>query len=62
MNTSPWLEIIVITLSLALVITLIARFIYKVKHHIPTGECSSCATKNSLLKYYSKTYNKNLKK
>ena len=58
MNTSPWLEIIVVILVLAFFGALIGNYIYKKKHHIPTGECSSCKS-SRFLKEYRKAYPKN---
>lgn len=54
-----WIEIIVIIALLGFFGSMIGVYIYKKKHHIPTGECSSCATrKNALLKAYYKKYKK----
>ena len=59
MNTSPWLEIIVIFAVLAFFSTLIIGHFYKKKHNIPTGECDCCKG-NKLVKQYRKHYpNKN---
>lgn len=49
----------VILLVLAFLGFLIGRYIYKRKHHLPTGECACCASKhNKLVKAYHKKYNK----
>ena len=57
MNTSPWLEIIVAIVLAIFFGGLIASYIYKKKHHIPTGDCA-CCHKKSLLKEYRKMYPK----
>jgi len=58
MSTSPWLEIIVIFAVVVFFGSLIGNYIYKKKHHIPTGECSSCKTKANFYKEYRKIYPK----
>ena len=57
MNTSPWLEIIVAIVLVLFFGSLIGSYIYKKKHHIPNGECSSCHSKN-LVEEYRKMYPK----
>ena len=57
MNTSPWLEIIVSIALIAFFGVLIGRYIYKKIHHLPTGECAECKSRN-LLKEYRKMYPK----
>ena len=57
MNTSPWLEIIVIIAVVAFVGTLLGIYIYRRKHNIPTGDCSACKSRN-LVKEYRKLYPK----
>lgn len=57
MNTSPWLEIIVIVAVLIFLGALIGNYIYRRKHHLPTGECASCRSAN-LVKNYHKVYPK----
>ena len=59
LTNTLWLEILVITLTIAFFLTLIGVYIYKKIHHIPTGECSTCAKKKqALLKAYRKQYGK----
>ena len=59
MENTLWLEILVITITIAFFLSLIGVYIYKKIHHIPTGECSSCiAKKKNLLKAYYKKYPK----
>ena len=59
MENTLWLEILVICLTILFFLTLIGVYAYKKIHHIPTGECSHCATKKkALLKSYYKTYGK----
>lgn len=57
MNTSPWLEIIVAIVLIAFFGWLIGSYIYKKKHHLPTGECAYCKSRN-LIKEYRKIYPK----
>ena len=57
MNTSPWLEIIVAIVLLAFFGWLIGSYIYKKKHHIPTGDCAACKSRN-IIKEYRKIYQK----
>ena len=57
MNTSPWLEIIVAIVLLAFFGWLIGSYIYKKKHHIPTGDCAACKSRN-IIKEYRKIYPK----
>ena len=59
MENTLWLEILVIIITIAFFLSLIGVYIYKKIHHIPTGECSFCATKKkNLLKAYYKKYPK----
>ncbi len=58
MNTSPWLEIIVIIVVAIFFSALIGNYIYRKKHHLPTGECSSCKPKTNFYKEYRKIYPK----
>lgn len=59
MSKFLWLEILVIVGIVAFFGTLIGVYVYKKVHHIPTGECSYCATKKKkLIKDYYKTYKK----
>lgn len=37
------IEIIVILIAVGVVLGVIARFVYKRVHHLPTGECSCCS-------------------
>ena len=57
MNTSPWLEIIVIIAVLAFFGALIGNYVYRKKHHLPTGDCAACKPA-SLVKQYRKAYPK----
>ena len=57
MNTSPWLEIIVAIVLIAFFGWLISSYIYKKKHHIPTGDCAACKSRN-IIKEYRKIYPK----
>ena len=62
MFTNPetlWIEILVIVAVVLFLGFVIARYIYKKIHHLPTGECE-CCHKNSkqLLKEYHKEYKK----
>ena len=57
MNTSPWLEIIVITAVIIFFGVLIGNYIYRKKHNLPTGDCA-CCRKTSLVKNYHKVYKK----
>jgi predicted nucleic acid-binding protein len=57
MNTSPWLEILVILAVAIFFAALIGNHIYRKKHHLPTGECAACHSRN-LLKEYRKVYPK----
>ena len=51
-----------IFLSLALIIYLLGSYIYKRKHHLPTGDCSYChKKKGQILKDYRKFYHQNNK-
>ena len=53
------LTIVVISLIVAFFGFLIGRYIYKKAHHLPTGECASCASKkNNWVKQYHKKYHK----
>ena len=52
-----WIEIIVLTLVIAFVATMIGIYVYKKRHHIPTGECACCQSKGKkLVKDYHKCY------
>lgn len=54
-----WIEILVIVLVVAFLVFVIARYIYKKVHHLPTGECECChSKKNKLVKDYHKQYSK----
>ncbi|HBF67728.1 MAG TPA: hypothetical protein DDW20_00180 [Firmicutes bacterium] len=54
-----WIEILVLVLIVGFFGTMIGIYVYKKIHHIPTGECSTCAgKKNALLKAYYKKYKK----
>ena len=57
MNTSPWLEIIVISISIIFILSLILTYIYRKRHHLPVGDCAYCKKKD-LLKEYRKMYPK----
>ena len=57
MNTSPWLEILVALALLLFFGGLIWSYIYKKKHHIPTGDCACCKSKK-MIKEYHKMYPK----
>ena len=61
MFTDPstlWIEILVIIASIAFVATILGIYIYKKKHHIPTGDCACChKNKKQLLKKYHKYCN-----
>lgn len=51
------LEIVVISLSIAVVLANILNFIYKKRKHLPMGECSYChKSKDQLLKEYHKLF------
>lgn len=53
------IEILVIALVVAFLVFVIARYIYKKIHHLPTGECEYChSKKNKLVKDYHKQYSK----
>ena len=52
-----WLEILVIVALVAFFTALIATYIYKKIHHIPTGDCAYChQNKKKILKQYHKMY------
>ena len=54
-----WLEILVIVAIVVFFAALIASYVYKKIHHIPTGECAYCHSKSKkMLKEYHKMYNK----
>lgn len=54
-----WLEILVILLVTSFFAALISVYTYKKIHHIPTGDCASCASNSKkLLKEYHKMYGK----
>ncbi len=55
MNTSPWLEIIVIVAVLAFFGALIGNYVYRKKHHLPTGDCAACHS-HSLVDDYHKAH------
>ncbi len=57
MNTSPWLEIIVALAVVLFISFLIGNYVYRRKHHLPTGECACCGKAN-LVKNYHKAYKK----
>ena len=50
------LAIICIVFSLALIGTLVSRYVYKRMHHLPTGDCQCCQinTKKILKEYRKK--------
>ena len=55
-----WIEILVIALVVAFLVFVIARYIYKKIHHLPTGECECCHShKSNLVKDYHKKYHNN---
>ena len=59
MDNFLWLEILVIALIVIFFLSLIISYVYKKKHHIPTGECAHCvAHKNNLVSQYHKKYSK----
>ena len=60
-NTATlWIEILVLFLVGAFIITLLGIYIYKKVNHLPTGECACCQSKGkSLVKKYHKKYCKN---
>ena len=50
-----WIEILVVVLTLAFLLLLLGRYIYKKKHGLPTGECACCGNKGKkLVKQYHK--------
>lgn len=57
MTSFPWLEILVAAILIAFFGALIGNYIYKKKHHLPTGECSCCKS-SKLIKEYRKAYPK----
>ena len=56
MNTSPWLEIVVILVVAIFFGALIGNYIYRKKHHLPTGDCAYCKSSKSFVKAYRKAY------
>ncbi len=54
-----WLEILVIVGLVVFFTSLLASYIYKKIHHIPTGDCAYCHAKSKkMLKQYRKMYGK----
>lgn len=54
-----WIEILVIVAVVAFIGTLLAIYIYKKVHHLPTGECACChKSESDLVKKYHKYYSK----
>ena len=54
-----WIEILVVIATVIFLIAVIARYIYKKMHHLPTGECECChKSKKQLLDEYHKMYSK----
>ena len=54
-----WIEILVLVAVVGFITVLIAVYIYKKAHHLPTGECECCHKGTSrLLKEYHKMYSK----
>ena len=50
-----WLEVLVLVGAIALVVSVLARYIYKKIHHIPTGDCACHhINKKKILKQYRK--------
>ena len=59
---STLLVIVCTIFSLSLIGYLIGSYIYKRKHHLPTGDCSYChKKKGQILKDYRKFYHQNNK-
>ena len=62
MFTNPetlWIEILVIAVVVIFFGILLARYIYKKVHHMPTGECECChKSKKQMLDEYHKEFNK----
>ena len=57
------LIVVAIVFSLSLIGYLLGSYIYKRKHHLPTGDCAYChKNKGQLLKEYRKLYGQNNKK
>ena len=53
------LIVVVVITSVAFISVLLGRFIYKVKHHIPTGDCASCQVHSKkMLEAYHKEHQK----
>ena len=51
------LIVLTTTFSLALILFLLGRYIYKRSHNMPTGDCAYCKVGvNKLLKQYRKKY------
>lgn len=55
-TVSILLAVFTILFSLCLIGTLVGRYVYKRKHHLPTGDCACCHinTKKLLRKYHKK--------
>lgn len=54
-----WIEIIAIAIVLTFLGWVVVRYIYRKKHHLPTGECEYChKSKKQILKEYHKRYPK----
>ena len=49
-----WLEILVVTVTIAFLLFIIGRYIYKKAKHLPTGDCAYChkGTKKMLDEYH----------
>ena len=62
MFTNPstiWLEVLVLAATIIFFGALIASYIYKKVHHLPTGDCAYCHKgSKQLLKEYHKIYKK----
>ncbi|MCH5180722.1 MAG: hypothetical protein J1F32_05885 [Erysipelotrichales bacterium] len=53
------IEIIVITITVLIVVSVIGNYTYRKIKHLPTGECACCKKKgNNLVKQYRKLYPK----
>ena len=60
-GTSLLITILVIVIVASFFVALIANYIYRKRHNLPTGDCAMCHTsgkhkKNALVKAYHKTY------
>ena len=52
-----WIEILVLVLIAAFLLTLFSIYVYKKARHLPTGECACCQKSGKkLLKSYHKCY------